>query len=894
MNIAKYTPRLSQITGSPYFVPFEHRVFNLFTFLMVLFMPIISITNFFIGLNFLTIIFPIPFFFIFAYFHYLTRYKNFYKQLLIPVFLLCYISICSFWFISGGLTGSIPAYFLITMFVFIMSGDKAWQPLILTLFFISGMSYLEYLHPEWLMAYESSKEKLLDALSGHLLVIFILYVGILYFKKEKINEIKFSDEQRKKAELRIEKIYKILREEEKTGLSLMRKILKAACDMLEMEVAFVNKYEPESNDFVIHEIYSTDKNFTKGQKFNFNDSFGKYSFQKDDVVFINDVSKLTNADKLFFNSFNINTLVSVPVWNVGEKHSTLVFLSKNSVELALDQGDKDFMFFITQWIAYISDKNNYEAQILYKNHELEELNEKMTTLLMQLGDSQQEIKKLALVANETDNFVFILDKNVKIEWVNKAFTEFTGYSLDEVIGKVPADVLNGIDTDIEHIAKVLDGLASKKPFNQSIKNYTKFGEPYWVDSHITPIINSEGELEQYIVIEHEISDRIREQEESINRNLLLTALSQSQHELLNNSNILSAIQIALERIGTVCKVHRSYYFETFFHPQTHKMVASQKVEWNSGIAPSQLFNPANELIIMENYPDFFEPLIMNKFFEANIENYTPKMNQILLEDQQIRSILLIPIFVNGHMRGYIGFDDCLEARIWTESEKAILNLFAENISAALLRMESEKLNRDLSYAAQNSKNGVVILTLEGKVEWVNNGFTELTGYSSDLLVSESQILEKISPSIESNQQEKKYIINSMQEQLPFSCEFLIKTFKGDLKWILIEGRPIFDEEKGVVKYIAEQVDITQRKQAEQFIKEQNKQFVEIAYVQSHEFKGPLARIRGLLFLIEQEHVSDKKVLELLAKINHSAFELNQALSKVVEKANQYDNYLHLN
>lgn len=55
--------------------------------------------------------------------------------------------------------------------------------------------------------------------------------------------------------------------------------------------------------------------------------------------------------------------------------------------------------------------------------------------------AEAELKKLSLVVKETVYGVFITDKDCKISWVNQAFTNLTGYTLDEVKGKVPYEFL---------------------------------------------------------------------------------------------------------------------------------------------------------------------------------------------------------------------------------------------------------------------------------------------------------------------------------------------------------------------------------------------------------------------------------------------------------------------
>ena len=72
--------------------------------------------------------------------------------------------------------------------------------------------------------------------------------------------------------------------------------------------------------------------------------------------------------------------------------------------------------------------------------------------------------RLALVATTTSNMVLILDGEARIEWVNGAFEAHTGYSLADIRGKKPFDLLPGTGTDKETVARmrkrVLDNLTT--------------------------------------------------------------------------------------------------------------------------------------------------------------------------------------------------------------------------------------------------------------------------------------------------------------------------------------------------------------------------------------------------------------------------------------------------
>jgi PAS domain S-box-containing protein len=133
--------------------------------------------------------------------------------------------------------------------------------------------------------------------------------------------------------------------------------------------------------------------------------------------------------------------------------------------------------------------------------------------------AEEENRRLAMVANTTINMVVISNGEGRIEWVNPAFSKVTGYTLEEVRGKKPADFLAGPDTN----ALVLDSIRRNLETGASFKDvemvyYTKEGKPYWVSIEVQPIHDRLGKAIQFISIETDITERKATQQALLDRN----------------------------------------------------------------------------------------------------------------------------------------------------------------------------------------------------------------------------------------------------------------------------------------------------------------------------------------------------------------------------------------
>jgi PAS domain S-box-containing protein len=126
---------------------------------------------------------------------------------------------------------------------------------------------------------------------------------------------------------------------------------------------------------------------------------------------------------------------------------------------------------------------------------------------------EEEIRRLALVAQQTQYAVSMADPGGHLTWVNDGWCRITGYSFDESIGKLPGELVHGPETDHTVDARIAEALAQEKPIECEILNYRKDGTPYWAWTSITPLRDESDALTAYIAIESDITQRKAEQEE---------------------------------------------------------------------------------------------------------------------------------------------------------------------------------------------------------------------------------------------------------------------------------------------------------------------------------------------------------------------------------------------
>lgn len=143
-----------------------------------------------------------------------------------------------------------------------------------------------------------------------------------------------------------------------------------------------------------------------------------------------------------------------------------------------------------------------------------------------IKQSELELQKLSLIATSTHNAVIITDAYGRIEWTNLAFTNLSGYGLDEVKGKKPKDFLQINDKRTENARSILSSSLSKKEIIEvDIINRNKNGSEYIIKLQITPVFDNKGELINFIALQKDITEEVRQQNELEKMNFRLNEIT---------------------------------------------------------------------------------------------------------------------------------------------------------------------------------------------------------------------------------------------------------------------------------------------------------------------------------------------------------------------------------
>ena len=94
-----------------------------------------------------------------------------------------------------------------------------------------------------------------------------------------------------------------------------------------------------------------------------------------------------------------------------------------------------------------------------------------------------------------------------IVYVNRAFTEMTGYPADAVIGLTPG-ILQGPKTDKPTLKRLSQDLAAGRSFHGQAINYRRDGTEFSLEWKVIPITNSQGKVTHFVSVQKELNGEV--------------------------------------------------------------------------------------------------------------------------------------------------------------------------------------------------------------------------------------------------------------------------------------------------------------------------------------------------------------------------------------------------
>jgi PAS domain S-box-containing protein len=314
----------------------------------------------------------------------------------------------------------------------------------------------------------------------------------------------------------------------------------------------------------------------------------------------------------------------------------------------------------------------------------------------------KERNLLRTLIDNIPDFVYVKDLNSKHIVNNKANVELIGAQTEaETLGKSPFDffpepLANAFVLDDQQVLNSKEAM-----INREEVIVDRYGNKKWLSTSKVPLLDQNGNSIGLLGVSKDITLRKIREESLIKKTRLLETIAEVVKLLLSSENHEEVLPDCLELMGKAVEADRVYLFEHFTDTDSNKIFARQMLEWTNGKVSPQINNTDYKAVDLDDHPLFLQYISNNKPF-IQLTKELDGITRKVLDEQDIKSILQIPIFVGNTLYGFIGFDDCTNERVWSHEEISFLKTLTSNLGSAIERKQNLDKLKGLNEKLQKS------------------------------------------------------------------------------------------------------------------------------------------------------------------------------------------------
>ncbi len=272
-----------------------------------------------------------------------------------------------------------------------------------------------------------------------------------------------------------------------------------------------------------------------------------------------------------------------------------------------------------------------------------------------------------------------------------------------------------------------------------------------------------------------------------------------------------------------------------------------------------------------------DSLAWNAFTEGNTHQYADlwDTDERLNPDTPFRSELIVPLADHG-----VVLVSSTEPDDFTDDDRNLIEVLCTNATAALDRVERERDLRGFKEAVEHAGHSVVITDTDGRIEYVNPAFEEITGYTEAEAMGTNPRILKSGEHDESFYDEMWTTIKNRDS---WHAEIVNERKDGDRFVVNQTIAPIFDEGGEIERFVAINSDITEQKELERRLKTQRDNLEVLNQTVRHDIRNDLQLVLSYVELLG-EHVDDegRSYVETAIESARDAVELTKTARDLAE------------
>jgi len=325
-----------------------------------------------------------------------------------------------------------------------------------------------------------------------------------------------------------------------------------------------------------------------------------------------------------------------------------------------------------------------------------------------------------------------------------------------------------------------------------------------------------------------------------------------------------AINDSLRVMGEFVNADRAYIFSYDFSART----TSNTHEWvASGIEP--------EIQNLQDIPLDFIPFWVDEHRKGNAL-YVPNVFELpdtgeenslrsILEPQGIKSLITLPMIDGDNLIGFVGFDSVRDFHQYSEKDRKLLFVFVQMLinvrNRQLTEARLEQQERKYRDIIANMRLGLIGLNPQGEVQYANQSFCAMLGYSADEL---SGVAINALPGMQESYDRMMANLQAENDTQSFECA--VTRRDGEKRFWFMSGTRTLSESNRSEGIILVCLDITDQKLLElqladaKNIAEQAGKAKELFLANmSHEIRTPLNVIIGMVRELAKESLNNQQM-----------------------------------
>ncbi|MEO5777038.1 MAG: PAS domain-containing protein [Flavobacterium sp.] len=225
---------------------------------------------------------------------------------------------------------------------------------------------------------------------------------------------------------------------------------------------------------------------------------------------------------------------------------------------------------------------------------------------------------------------------------------------------------------------------------------------------------------------------------------------------------------------------------------------------------------------------------------------------------------------------------------WIYSVSGIfLFCYIENLSVGRFNKTVDQLKQQLSLRKQSEEKYKVIFEsfqdiyyqtdMTGIVTIVTPSIKQRAGYNPKEVIGNN-----VADFYHQTDKRNDFMKLLLEKGSVHNYELELVTKDGKIKNVLVSSHILYDSNGAPITIEGTLHDITRRKKDENLLKEQNEKLMQIAHLQSHIVRKPVANILGIIDLLDIENPNDPNNLELIPKLETASKELDTIIKEIVQ------------